>query len=397
MFLKIKKIWWIFAILVIGLSSIGFILFKPRVAHIYVDLASTPTLLQMVDMIRQDKNEDKLILWNRIRNIGDRVDLSKYNIKEILLGSNTEIRKDNKDIGTLMSEVYEFTKNHINYRYVIHANLDHMELLVPILQYIPSNLIKHIHLYEDSIGKAAMMKRAIPYDADIIKLVISSASNINYNYYRYNLHKIYPVKYHLAFKYYIENSPTMKNFREVVPTNLIEDVNIHKIAKSLTDKEKQKLSELLGINIEDFNKESNIAIFALGYMENNQGNNAQIELLRFIKQSVKDKNYTWFYKEHPWLTKDSYLRDMIKQEFPDMKEIRKDIPLEVLILLGGKSFKFAGYSSSIFMTVPPKDIIYYIRRPKDVYLPFLFEQNIVSPKQVLNIVDYIREVNSVQE
>ena len=80
-----------------------------------------------------------------------------------------------------------------------------------------------------------------------------------------------------------------------------------------------------------------------------------------------------------------------------MKEIRKDIPLEVFIILGGKSFKFAGYSSSIFMSVPPKDIIYYIRRPKDVYLPFLFEQNIVSPKQVINIVDYIREVNNVQE
>ena len=189
----------------------------------------------------------------------------------------------------------------------------------------------------------------------------------------------------------------MQNFRTVVPTDLIEDVNIHNIAKSLTDVEKQKLSELLGINIEDFNKESNIAIFALGYMENNQGNNAQIELLRFIKQSVKGKNYTWFYKEHPWLTKDSYLRDMIKREFPDMKEIRKDIPLEVLILLGGKSFKSVGYSSSIFMTVPPKDIIYYVRRPKDVYLPFLFEQNIVSPKQVLNIVDYIREINDVQK
>ena len=31
----------------------------PKVAHIYVDLASTPTLLQMVDMIRQDDKEEK--------------------------------------------------------------------------------------------------------------------------------------------------------------------------------------------------------------------------------------------------------------------------------------------------------------------------------------------------
>ena len=397
MLLNVKKIWWYLIIFVLFISILGYILFMPKVAHIYVDLASTPTLLQMVDMIRQDAKEEKLMLWNRIRNIGDRVDLSKYNMKEISFDSDTEIRKDNKDFGTLMSNIYEFTKNHVNYRYIIHANVDHMELLVPILQYIPENMIKHIHLYEDSIGKAVMKKQAVSYKAEDIKEAIRTVGNIDYNYYRYNLHKIYPVTYHLAFKYYIENSPTMQNFRTVVPTDLIEDVNIHNIAKSLTDVEKQKLSELLGINIEDFNKESNIVIFALGYMENNQGNNAQIELLRFIKQSVKDKNYTWFYKEHPWLTNDTYLSDVIKREFPDMKEIRKDIPLEVLILLGGKSFKFAGYSSSIFMTVPPKDIIYYVRRPKDVYLPFLFEQNIVSPKQVLNIVDYIREINDVQK
>ena len=397
MLLNVKKIWWYLIIFVLLIVFATYFILIPKTVHIYIDYATTPTLLQMIDMVKQNPEEEKIVVWRRMRNLNKELLSKKYNAHEIYLDTDSDEYKSPENLITIVESIHHLIKKNNNTSYVIHANLDHIETLIPLLQLVPISLIEHIHLYEDSIGKTVLMADAKSIERKKLEEAVKQFEGIDKNYYRYNLHKIYPVTYHLAFKHYIENFPTMHNFRMVVPTDLINDVSIHKIAKSLTDVEKQKLSELLDVNIEDFNKENNIAVFALGYLGDIQGNKAQIELLRFIKQSVKEKNYTWFYKEHPWLTNDTYLKNTINKEFPDMKEIRKDIPLEVFIILGGKSFKFAGYSSSIFMSVPPKDIIYYIRRPKDVYLPFLFEQNIVSPKQVINIVDYIREINDVQK
>ena len=134
----------------------GFWLFKRHEAakqgqlHVFVEFTTNGALLEMVEFVKLPADVPKIIAWGRFQNVKDRVDLSKYNAREIKCNTADIVREVKKEL-----------RKHPNYKIVFYTTIDHAGVsLFPLLEEIPSKNVAHIHFFEEGHGALAIHKKA---------------------------------------------------------------------------------------------------------------------------------------------------------------------------------------------------------------------------------------------
>lgn len=372
---------------------------RPVIHVFYETYATNPALTQMVEFAKLPKDTKKIIAWHRFPKRRDIIDLSEYNAteadiiaKEGYYGRNTKI---------MLAYIKKVAEENPKASFVFHANFSHMPVsLFPILKELPSYKIKRIHLYEDGYGE--LFKRPTIYyntaglsDKEIIKNikdVIAGRGQWN-DIYTLKVHKLYPVTYHFLGVNYFDKYEQLKPVLSMLKDMDIENINFDLYRRTLTEEQKQVVMRLAGFDYETFAplmKNKKTVVFTMGlHFKNMKRYNAEQNFLRQLKSNQLDamknaEEYVWFYKPHPSFTTKDF-REEMKKNFPDMIEIPAQIPYEVLILAGLKPTKTAGFGSSLYYSLNADDVLVYLRRLRDTYLPFLIEVGKLRPEQVLNL------------
>lgn len=365
----------------------GYILnpFKPTI-HIYIDWATTPALLQMMNLIQQPTDDKKFIFWRRFPNLKERMDLKKHNAIQIDL-PQSEGANDHS-LAILSDSIKNIYSKNPNANYVIHSNLRWNEILIPILQIIPRKRVKHIHTYEDALSNVVFSKRhytlgvnpqKINYHFDL-KQILDGKKAYHYTY-DFAFHTLYPTTYYFGFVEYAQNNSEFDTFFRFLKTAHIKDISWNKISQTLTEEQKQLIYSLVGFDAGWYKKQINgkkVDFFLLRSAFSTQDEQIKT-VLNLFKNN--DKNRILVLKEHPNLSIRN-IAQKIKEKIPNAIIFPKHIPFEILILADLMPDTVSGYPSSIFYSVPKEKIKYYITSDRDYYLPFLKELNIITNKQV---------------
>lgn len=364
-----------------------------KLVHIYADTSSFPTLLQMVDLVKTNPNEPRFIFWKRSTTLNKKDPLFKnsYIVKfspEVSLG---------KSLKKLQKGLTVFLNSYPKAEVIIHINKDQNPLVWLVLKTVPKDRIRHIHFYEESFGSTTFQIAGGLLNEEQAKRLLereTPPSHWGVNY-ALSLLPFYPSTVHLAFSDIILQKPHFKQL--LAKAKAVEEVDFKKIAQELTEEQKKDLLRLNAIketHLQAFSSGKPVILYTLGYFN---GIRRQDQLqLNVLDKSLKGempfipqpRKYTWLYKEHPWLTKDRFLKDSIRQHWPQVKPLPKEMPLEILFLAGYMPDKVFGYSSSLFFSLPAENILFYIQRPNDVYLPLLKQTGKLTDRQIFNLEDF---------
>lgn len=331
------------------------------VAHIYMDFASTPALAQLVDAVGKPEGEPKLFLWNRIvRNKNANGALQQINAQMHLNG----IHDWSKHIYVerAIGLVKYFIESYPEHLFHIHFNERHYYgyFQKVIKQSIPKNKVKMYHLYEDSPDYFIWNVNDSVEQVSFIKQELGVDKVILYGYDENRLKKIFG-------------------------SDEIVEIDFVKTALRLTAFQKEIISDIFGIDRYAFQElfKNKTVIF---FDENDiPFDKMQGYIEQVIKREPQLKNYVWLYKNHPR----RYERENRSELFDDyvskqnVRIISNKITYEALILLGFQPNYMLGYSSSAFFSRGNSQILGYIPREEEYYLPLLLETKIVKPADVL--------------
>ena len=323
-----------------------------KTAHIYIDLATLPALLQMADAVKQPQEDPKLFIWKRFKPLDARDELLQtLNAKMV---DTQFLSESNYDLFIFL--VNENLKNFYNkYRdhsFIIHLNAVHIPKSGDVFDIIPENQIKTVHLYEDAIG-ISMWYKYMLYPAMGF------------------IHKL-PTYMHLGHY-------NLKNL--AISEDKIITFNFQNEASKLSESQKQMVAKLVGLDMEKVKKifqHRPVAVFLDDPRLDVQSATSFVEFL--IKTHGNDiTTYNWIYKNHPRIT-DSTNFELIKKFFPNTEKLDNQIPLEVLILTGYTPDYIAGYGTSVFYSFDRPQILGYIKRFKDeIYMKYLRQLGKITP------------------
>lgn len=355
-------------LLLLSLSILSFPL-KNRfesVIHIYSDEATIPALLQMIDMIHQPANEPKLLIWNRFRNIDSYTTLLPFSAQPIKWNISFE------------EQIQTFVNSYPTHRIVFHYNIAHEERLNTFLNIIPPERIKAIHAYEDAAGWLWWNR--------------SRDKRIQDN-------PPYPVIYHvlkasLFSQPACTTMPYCHQLQTLFKGKIVQEIDFKKLAKKLTKNEKEKLYQLLNLDIKTleslFSKHPTLLFISSLNWESSQMDINQIYLFKEIcaqniKSQTHEKPYTWLLKSHPSYLLGETTFQYLRKNCPGLVEIPAYLPFEILILAGLTPDKTAGYSSSLFFNLDSDDILFYLPRINNPYLPILKELKKINEQQIISL------------
>lgn len=355
--------------------------------HIYIDFATTPTLLQMMDIVQQPAKDKKFIFFRRFPNLSSRIDLTKYGAVQIDLPiSEYANHHSNIIIENAIQTIYE---NHINADYIIHSNLWWNKNLIPILKIIPKRKIKQLHLYEDGVSNIVYSRKKetlsvnpekINYKSDL-ESILSDEKIYNHNY-NFAFHLLYPTTYYFSFIDYAKQHPEFDTFMSFLSGATLKEIDWFKFATILTDEQKSAIYHLTEFDINHYKeqiKDKSTDFFLLRGAFSSPEEQIKTTASLFKNQ---DKDRLLILKEHPSLSIQT-MAHKIQQNIPNAVMFPKHIPFEVLILADLMPDTVSGYTSSVFFSIPAEKIKYFITTDKDFYLPFLKELNIVSDEKVI--------------
>jgi len=358
---------------------------KPKI-HIYIDWATTPALLQMTDFVKQPLRDKKFIFWRRFPNLSERVNLADLNAVQIDLPQSEGKNGICRDI--LINNIHTIYEQNPDTDYVIHSNLWWNGLLIPILKIIPKERIKHLHIYEDGVSNVVHSRKHYTtsitsgYDyAGDLQNILNGKKEYSHHY-DFSFHTLYPTTYYFGFVDYILTQEAFNTFINFIGIKNVQEINYDKIAKKLSDKQKQQIFDLVGFDINEYKKQTAgkpVDFFLLRGVFTTIGD--QVTTVSTLFKNY-DKNRVLVLKEHPNLTK-RVIAQKIKKNIPNSIIFPKHIPFEVLILADLMPDTVSGYTTSVFFVIPKEKIKYYITANRDSYLPFLKELNIIASEQII--------------
>ena len=121
---------------------------KPRKIHIFIDYATTPTLLQMIEFIKLPEKDIKIISWSRYQHRLPLTDGIQSNVTEWTLSVPYE-----KNTEFIKNEMKKIMNRFVNPEFYLYLNYKHVGWdAYAILKTLPLNKIKALHLYEDGMG-----------------------------------------------------------------------------------------------------------------------------------------------------------------------------------------------------------------------------------------------------
>ena len=318
---------------------------KNTTIHIYVESATFPTELQLIDIIQRSKDTPKIISLHKTR-FPNLKGLENYNATVLDFGfrelydwySKKKVRKLVKELKSLKDNDF-----------VIHANIYWPDSLFELLKEIPREKIKHIYLYEDGLGNHVAGTAAIPIfkeknAVDKVKKKIIAGEFLPKRY-AYYLHKVYPVTYRISYWDEFKKRRFAENTLEIMNDAVIEDVNISKIADTLTTNQKEELFNIFGFDLNSYKEmieNKNVHFFVIGH-----GYEYQNEDLFDWYRSHKNVNDILFIKGNDDILNNKLIPAYI---FPNQ------LPFEMLIIGGFMPKTVSGVFSSLFYSLPKENI-----------------------------------------
>ncbi|MBO7244519.1 MAG: hypothetical protein J6V53_04470, partial [Alphaproteobacteria bacterium] len=195
--------------------------------HIYADPATTPALLQMRDFIKQPDKDYKIANWNRYYR---HIHQSKF--KNSFFTQTQKFAFNEQSTFFLTLKKLIETNKEKNVHLHLHFNLWHPNVYRFLTTHpLTKNKIKSIHAYEDSSGR-------FWWDQDNLNIFATSPIKPTF-YYWGNEKKLCSGK-----------TPHSKchNFHQMhEKTNLVR-IDFQKIAKTLSETDKQTLFDLTGFD-----------------------------------------------------------------------------------------------------------------------------------------------------
>ncbi len=375
---------------------------KPSV-HIYMDIASTPSFLQMVDFIKVPRQDKKYIAWRRFPNRGKFFDLNSFNTQEIKMPVYESACQET--YSALDEALPEIVEQNPEVQFIIHGNLRHPYYTVmPALKHIPPSRIKEIHLYEDGIGNLYEVWRAyatseynwseacVQHIKDFQNKKIDSLQLQD----MFCLYKLYPTIYHVSLIDMLKKENDFKKFFENLSERIVE-IDFRKIAKELSPSEKELLYAMVGFNEKQYKETTNgkkTLYYTLGWLQERSDNLLLVEIFNELKNNelkrLSDNPDTvLFFKAHP-ATAAKSMKDELLKDNKDAIIFPRDIPFEILIIADLTPDYILGFSSTLFFFVEPEKILYYLTKNGDKNLQALKKLNIISEEKILDIQNFIK-------
>ena len=318
---------------------------KNTTIHIYVESATFPTELQLIDIVQRSKDTPKIISIHKTRFPNLR-GLEKYNATVLDFGFRAHYDWYNKKkVRKLLKELRKLKDND----FVVHANLYWPDSLFELLKGIPHEKIKRIYLYEDGLGNHVAGTAAIPIfkeknAVDKLKEKIAKGDFLPKRY-AYYLHKVYPVTYRISYWDEFRKGRFNENTLEVMKDAVVENVNINNIADTLTTDQKEELFNIFGFNLNLYKKmieNKNVHFFVIG----NDYEYRDEDLFDWSRshQNVDD---ILFIKGNDAILNNKLIPAYI---FPNQ------LPFEMLVIGGVVPKTVSGVFSSLFYSLPKENI-----------------------------------------
>ena len=379
-------------------------LFPRPVIHVFLEAyATNPALSQMIEFAKLPKDTKKIISWHRFPNRKNELDLNTYNTREVDLPA----KEGHYSNGTrqMLNAVMEEAEQNPQAVFEIHGNLNHIPIVIkPFLENLPAEKIKRIHLYEDGYGvfykgydNYQIQDNQTDTLLNELRIFLSEGKGTWIPPYELLFYKLYPTTYHLFEPDFLYKNEKYANIISHLKYADIQEINFHKLRKTLSNEQKDVIYRLSGFDYPKYNKlmrGKRTFMFVLGYhFDDKDRMQAEENLLKSLydgsSQYLKHpQRFTWFYKPHPSYSATTGL-GQIRTAFSDIIEIPAQIPFEVFILAGLKPTLTAGFSSSLFYSLYSQDVLIYVRRPGDKYQPFLTDTGKLKPEQIMTYKKFL--------
>lgn len=352
--------------------------------YVYADVEAGPGLLEMTAFIKAPAKVRKLIAWAPWRGLKHRVNLDDFNAREIDFNTQPNEKYYYHIMNKLAEELSAEVKKNPDIQITLYTNLDYIsDMLSNIRRVISDRNIKQIHLYENGFGQTVGKRKDILLKHVFLKGPPKKPQHPAAPFYT---HEMFKTTYHVGYLNIIRKSPEFKGFLSLMDDTEIKNVDYKKIAKSFSRSDKKKLAQLLGINIGEYKKAYKEATkktaFLIGPKPlNKKETEAQIFVLGEL---IEANDYQWFFKPHPHPSS-NVITKRLKKRFSNLAIIPAQIPIEAFLFLDILPDYVGGYSSSAFFTLDKNLFLFYIKRPQDMYLPFLLEQGILKRSQTLKL------------
>ncbi len=324
---------------------------KP-LAHIYVDIASTPSLFQMVDLIQRPENEPKYAAWIRFTHPVSKDTLRRINLQKSL------IKDGNPNyLNVIKKELSAFYQKYKNYDFTIHLNYHQKWMWDSILNIIPKNQVKNLYFYEDSIGYFLWKGW--------------NASSISYI-------KNYPTIF--CFSHHdvvLKKYPVFRSLHT-------QQQNIFNQVFHMDDSKKEILYQLSGLDNNILSKLVNGREYVVFLDDPNMNIKSAFSFLdNIMYQNPELRSMHWIYKNHPRGGRFRKTLDVLRSRVSSVIVIPEKIPFELLIIAGLNPKYVFGYSSSTFFSLNQKNILGYMPRPYDPYIGPLIDLGILSNSLII--------------
>lgn len=379
-------------------------LFPRPVIYVFLEAyATNPALSQMIEFAKLPKDTKKIIAWHRFPNRKNELDLNTYNTREVDLPA----KEGHYSNGTrqMLNAVMEEAEQNPQAVFEIHGNLNHIPIVIkPFLENLPAEKIKRIHLYEDGYGvfykgydNYQIQDNQTDTLLNKLRIFLSEGKGTWIPPYVLLFFKLYPTTYHLFEPDFLYKNEKYANIISHLKYADIQEINFHKLRKTLSNEQKDIIYRLSGFDYHKYNKlmrGKRTFMFVFGYHFSNQTRmKAEENLLKSLYNGTSEylknpKSYTWFYKPHPSYSAATGI-DQIRASFPDIIEIPAQVPFEVFILAGLKPTLTAGFSSSLFYSLYSQDVLIYVRRPSDKYQPLLTDTGKLKPEQIMTYKKFL--------
>lgn len=404
----IKKSLFLLFILIVSFHAgfKGYQLYQERrPVHIYLDIASIPSFLQMVDFVQVPRTDKKYIAWRRFPDRGKYFDLKSFNTLEIKMPVYESSYKQAYE--TLDSALPQIVEQNPNAQFIIHGNLRHpYYTLQPALKHIPPSQIKEIHLYEDGLGNTAEVWQRYatsPYNwTDACVQHIQDFQNAKTDSLRpqdvFCLYKLYPTTYYISFIDDLKKDAAFDTFFKNLNKAKIIPIDFHKISKQLSQQQKKFLYAMVGFNYTQYKevtKGKHTLFYTLGWLQEWSDNLLLVDIFNKLKKKelkslLENPDTVLFFKAHPATAAKAMTNELLKDN-KDAYIFPRNIPIEILIIAGLEPDHLLGFSSTIFFAFEPERILYYLTINGDKNLHTLKKLNIISNEKVIDIHNFIEK------
>lgn len=361
--------------------------------HVFMDVATTPSLLQMVEYLNTPKQDLKIISWRRFQGYDKGINFNNDNTIEILYNNHESgIRLSGNYVAEKVNEIY---KRFPKALYSIHANDKHFYVHgAQLLSFIPKKQIEMIHLYEDgNATKYRYYRDSKDFEIPTIqnlKQQITAEKKEDYFPYDLVLSHLYPVTYHIFFLNKMKDQKTHNRYLKAISKGILINVDYDDIKKNLTDTDRTKLFQLAGFDYNQlkrlFSKKKNVVIVLPSLRKDSKIFQRITQVIGFLMidglNVINPKDYTFFYKPHPSLSNPEN-NNILSTLFPEMVFLPRRLPYELLIL-GNLNIDYViGTLSSLFFTLKPNQVLKWFFEKS--YYPSLIYSKIITDEQEIDL------------